>query len=616
MVSVNRCIVSWAKFSVAVVSLLLSISAFAIPPANVLDETHASVRAVMAVQEEVTPSLIAQPEILGTAVGLDDSGNPTLTVYVDQGAANVGEVMRSLPREIRGTRVQVELMDEIRAMGYTARQTPPIRLGTSGGWAYDFANGYCCGGTLGALVRIGTTQYILSACHVLEGDIVAGGNNRIAQTGDSIIQPGLIDENCNRYLAQTVGTLVKRRSLSTSNVDCAIARVVAGMVRTDGAILGIGTISHYISAASLHQQVKKSGGTSGTTHSRVSGLNASVRVTFTRECHGRTYQKTFYGQIVIANSGSNFLDHGDSGSLMVEDVATNPRAVGLLFAGSSTSAFANPINEVLTFLGATMVGAPVAAGPAKAAVAAVADFNGDRHPDYVLQNASTHQKAIWYLNNNVFVGGAYGPTLPVNWGLEGVADFNRDSHPDYALFNPVTYRTAIWYLSGPTFIGGGYGPTLPTGWELVATADFNGDGNSDYVLYKASTRQTAIWYLNKNVFAGGGYGPTLPAGWSLIGIADFNRDGHRDYALFNPTTRQTAIWYLSGVTFIGGAYGPSVPNGWQLVATADFNGDNKPDYLLYNGGTRQTAIWYMNNNVLAGGALGPTLPAGWSLVAP
>jgi hypothetical protein len=42
--------------------------------------------------------------------------------------------------------------------------------------------------------------------------------------------------------------------------------------------------------------------------------------------------------------------------LMVEDVATNPHAVGLLFAGSSTDAIANPIQQVLSFLGASMVG--------------------------------------------------------------------------------------------------------------------------------------------------------------------------------------------------------------------------------------------------------------------
>ena len=139
-----------------------------------------------------------------------------------------------------------------------------------------------------------------------------------------------------------------------------------------------------------------------------------------------------------------------------------------------------------------------------AARAAVADFNSDGHPDYVLRNASTHQTAIWYLNNNIYQGGAFGPSITVGWVLEGVADFNRDVHPDYALFNSTTDQTGIWYMSGPTRIGAAYGPTLPGGWELTETADFNGDGFPDYVLFNATTHQTAIWYLNNNVYVSGG----------------------------------------------------------------------------------------------------------------
>jgi hypothetical protein len=298
-----------------------------------------------------------QPEILGTAVGIGTGDDvPALTIYVDQDAVNVGEVIRNLPREFRGVPVQVQLMDEIKAMAHTAKQTPPIQLGTSGGWAFDRANGYCCGGTLGSLVWIGGAQYILSNYHVLEEDIVSGGNRRIAQTGDPIIQPGLVDLSCNRSLAQTVGTLVKKHSLPSSNVDCAIARVVSGKVRTDGAILEIGTISRYIISAALNQRVKKSGRTTGLTRSWVSGLNATVRVSYTNECHGGTLYKTFTGQIVISSPSMSFMRAGDSGSLLVQDVTTNPRPVGLLYAANSTAAFANPINQVLSFLGATMVG--------------------------------------------------------------------------------------------------------------------------------------------------------------------------------------------------------------------------------------------------------------------
>jgi hypothetical protein len=362
MSSTNRFFHVVLMFLSAIVFVFLSFAASAAPPAGVLDETHAAVQAVMSVQAEVTSDLMRQPEILGTAVGVDTAGTPVLSVYVDRDAARAGEVVRNLPRDLRGIGVQVELTDKFRAMagrrgGHTARQTPPIQLGTSGGWTYDLANGYCCGGTLGSLVLISAQQHILSNYHVFEADIVSGGNNRTARTGDPIIQPGLIDVNCTNANAQNVATLVKKSSLPGSNVDCGVAQVVPGMVRTDGAILEIGTISRSTVGASINQAVKKSGRTTGLTRSSVSGLNATISVAYENECAGgAAFTKTFTGQIVITNRGSKFLNSGDSGSLMVEDVATNPRAVGLLFAGSSSSAIANPINQVLSFLGATMVG--------------------------------------------------------------------------------------------------------------------------------------------------------------------------------------------------------------------------------------------------------------------
>jgi FG-GAP-like repeat len=120
------------------------------------------------------------------------------------------------------------------------------------------------------------------------------------------------------------------------------------------------------------------------------------------------------------------------------------------------------------------------------------------------------------MNNNVFVSGASGPTLPGSWSLAGVADFNRDGKTDYLLFNASTHQSAIWYLSGVTHIGSAFGPTLPSPWALTGTADFNRDGSPDYVLYNPSTGQTALWYLNNNVSIGGAFGPPLPAGWNPV----------------------------------------------------------------------------------------------------
>jgi hypothetical protein len=324
-----------------------------------LGKANARVLEVMAVQDRHTSRLMQLAGVAGTATGQDEDGTLVIKVYTERPVP-----AGLLPAELDGVRVVQEVSGRFVALkgpgggvSHTAKQTPPIQLGTSGGWRFDLANGFCCGGTLGSLVRIGSTQYILSNYHVFRSDIVPGGNGIVAQNGDPIIQPGLIDVGCNAANAMDVATLAGAASLPGSNVDAAIAQVIAGMVRTDGAILEIGTLSASTVGASLNQAVKKSGRTTGLTRSSVSGLNATVSVAYDNECAGgAAFTKTFTGQIIINNKGSRFLAGGDSGSLMVEDVTTNPRAVGLLFAGSSSLAVANPIGEVLAFFGASMVG--------------------------------------------------------------------------------------------------------------------------------------------------------------------------------------------------------------------------------------------------------------------
>jgi len=356
--------------STALALSILSVSAFAAElPEQALSHANPRVQEVMAIQEAVTPDLMSMPDVLGTAVGQDDSGELTILVYVNLEGKNPAASARNIPKSLRGKSIKIEFTEPFRALAkpapvakvsHTAKQTPPIQLGTSGGWGYDRANGYCCGGTLGSLIQIGGTQYILSNYHVFESDIVSGGNGRVATSGDPIIQPGLIDVGCTLSNAQSVATLAPNSlnpSLPESNVDASIAQVLPEMVSPYGEILEIGTISKDTVAPFIKKAVKKSGRTTGLTRSTISGVNGTVSVTYDNECAGGTaFTKTFTGQIIINTLASKFLAGGDSGSLMVEDVATKPRAVGLLFAGSSTLAVANPIAEVLTFFGATMVG--------------------------------------------------------------------------------------------------------------------------------------------------------------------------------------------------------------------------------------------------------------------
>jgi hypothetical protein len=336
----------------------------------VLDVAHPDVQNAITIQEQHTENLMARSGVVGTAVGLDSAGEMAVKVYLEDESAMVG-----LPADLDGLNVVPVVTGKLVARGGPpggmgmgngtdpkAPQTAPIKLGTSGGWRYDLANGYCCSGTLGGLIEDGGgTQYILSNWHVLYADIVNGGNGRTAQPGDPVIQPGMIDIGCNANNAINVATLVSGGgSLPSGNVDAGIAAVIPGQVASDGEILEIGVLSSQTVGAFVGQDVKKMGRTTGLGRGTVDGLNANVTITYENECAGGVaFSKTFTGQIIITNARCKFLDGGDSGSLMVEDVTTNPRTVGLLFAGSVQCnkfaiAIANPIGDVLSHYGGGM----------------------------------------------------------------------------------------------------------------------------------------------------------------------------------------------------------------------------------------------------------------------
>lgn len=312
----------------------------------------------MAVKDRHAGRLMTDPEVVGMFITADDKGGPAILMMVTSARA-----LGAAPKELDGVPVISIVTEKFVALkgggggvSHTAIQTPPIQLGTSGGWRYDLANGFCCGGTLGSLVQRGGNQFVLSNYHVLRADIVNGGNGRTAQTGDPVIQPGLIDVGCNANNSQNVATLTSDVTLPGTNVDAALAQVVPGMVRTDGSILEVGTISSSTVAAFVGQAVKKSGRTTGLTRGTVAGFYGTVSITYENECAGGTaFTKVFTNQIAISR-GSKFLGGGDSGSLCLEDVSSNPRAVGLCFAGSNLYAIANPIDEVLNVLNASMVG--------------------------------------------------------------------------------------------------------------------------------------------------------------------------------------------------------------------------------------------------------------------
>ena len=253
-------------------------------------------------------------------------------------------------------------------------QAKPIVLGSSGSNVNDTTtsgnNITCCGGTLGALVSRGGTQYILSADHVL-------ARSGAGVAGDPIVEPGLIDTNCSSSQTTTVANLTQGSfTNNTGTVDAAIAQVVSGAVNSSGNILLLGSSTDASGvpvpgapnggsgqAASVNLAVAKSGRTTGLTCSTVSATNVSVSVTYTTNCDGSGTKFTviYHNQVSVA--GGDFSGAGDSGSLIVTQ--SNATPVALLYAGSSTDTVGNPVSDVLNFF--TSGGNTVSfVGPARA----------------------------------------------------------------------------------------------------------------------------------------------------------------------------------------------------------------------------------------------------------
>jgi hypothetical protein len=255
-----------------------------------------------------------------------------------------------------------------------AVQTGYVQMGSSGGNANDYDSrkdgggkeyvNDCCGGTLGALVtdRNGN-PYILSNNHVL-------AESDQARAGDTVVQPALVDLNCNPQAGRSVGSLryvVPLQSRQT-NVDAALAAATPAVDGT-GAILQLGpSVNGVLTAAApaagegealtaglLNQlHVVKSGRTTGLTCSTVNTVNLSVQVDYYYDCAETQpyYTKTYVNQIGMP--GASFADSGDSGALVLD--AANAQPVGLFFASGADDSnhgfsVANPIQDVLSELG-------------------------------------------------------------------------------------------------------------------------------------------------------------------------------------------------------------------------------------------------------------------------
>jgi hypothetical protein len=188
-------------------------------------------------------------------------------------------------------------------------------------------------------VGIPTKYYILSNNHVL-------ANSNAGSLGDAVLQPGPFDGGTDP--ADRIATLTRfvpitfnpPTPLASQNnfVDCAIAEGqfhdLNRLIYWNGPVRGW----RRKSTVTVGMLVKKTGRTTNFTTGRITAINATIDVNY-----GGGKVARLKDQIVTTNMSAG----GDSGSLVL---TLDNVAVGLLFAGSSTSMIANQIENVRSLL--------------------------------------------------------------------------------------------------------------------------------------------------------------------------------------------------------------------------------------------------------------------------
>jgi len=226
---------------------------------------------------------------------------------------------------------------------HKVKQVPPVIMGTSGGSALDIGTAYCCGGTLGSVVRYDGVLSILSNNHIL-------ARSGLAVVGEADIQPGLLDLACSATNANIVGTFPGNKvPLGTANVDAAISTANANVDST-GTIMDIGIPCSEIQTPVVGLNVIKSGRTTGLTYGRVQAVNTSVSIKYQMGCKtGTKFTVSYTNQVTIVAVAPStlFSTGGDSGSLIVSNDGT-PNPTSLLFAGSTSTTIGNPIASVVS----------------------------------------------------------------------------------------------------------------------------------------------------------------------------------------------------------------------------------------------------------------------------
>jgi hypothetical protein len=253
--------------------------------------------------------------------------------------------------------------------------------------------------------------------------------------------------------------------------------------------------------------------------------------------------------------------------------------------------------------------------------AATRDFNDDGWPDLLWRHRTTGQNALWLMNgrdvksSTALTPQAAATVGDTDWEIRALADFNGDTHPDVVWQHNTNGRLAVWLMSGSSLLAGSGFATLSgtsaetdLDWKIVGAGDMNRDSQTDLFWRHEGSGAMRVWHMSGVEQWDSVDLPQVvnDLDWEINGIADMNGDGWLDLIWRHYTNGGVAAWFMNDTGLVQAARmtpSASADLDWHIVGAADVNRDGETDLLWQHYTDGRLGIWHMNGVELLEAAL-------------